>query len=404
MVAPDREIDTIGPPGTGAEHELLLGLARTCQDERTVNRLRTLLDQTVDWPHLLQLAVHHRVLPLVYQSLQRAFPGLAPADVMQALQQQYMNIAQRNLLLISALKEQIDFLDQQGVCAIPYKGPTTALLVYRNLGLRQFGDIDILVYPKDYGPTRELLLASGYRLHDDFGWECSVVDDSRGICIDLHRSLTPEIFPVRLDFASLVKRLEPLTIAAGRDINVLCAEDMFLVLCVQLAKDGWGEGPLRLSKICDIAELLRTHPRMDWEQVFNEAERLGCRRMIALALTVSQQLLNAPAPETVMSRARADRQSNILARYIYHDLFQEGDDRADALLSEEDFHFILRERWRDKLYPHYHAVRLRLTPNELDRAVLTLPDSLDALYYLIRPLRVARDYARLLFKKMRKVR
>jgi hypothetical protein len=393
----------IGPHGIGVEHELLLGLARTCQDERNVNRLRTLLDQTVDWPHLLQLAVHHRVIPLLYQSLQRAFPGLAPANVMQALQQQYMNIAQRNLLLTGALKKLIDFLDQQGVCAIPYKGPTTALLVYRNLCLRQFGDIDILVDPGDYGLTRELLLAAGYRLHNDWGWECSLVDDSRGICVDLHRGVTPEIFPVRLDFASLLKRLEPLTIA-GRDINVLCAEDMLLVLCVQLAKDGWGESALRLSKICDIAELLRTHPRMNWEQVFNEAKRLGCGRMIALGLTVSHQLLDAPVPEAVMSRARAERQSDILARYIYNDLFQDADDRADALLSRENFHFRLRERWRDKLYPHYHAVRLALTPNERDRAVLTLPDSWDVLYYLIRPLRIARDYARLLFKKMRKVK
>jgi len=403
LVAPDRAMYHIGPPGTDVEHELLLGLARTCQNERTVNRLRTLLDQTVDWPHLLQLAVQHRVIPLLYQSLQRAFPGLAPADVMQALQQQYMNIAQRNLLLTGALKKLIDFLDQQGICAIPYKGPTAALLVYRNLCLRQFGDIDMLVDPGDYGPIRELLLASGYRLHDDFGWECSLVDDSRGICVDLHRKLTPEIFPVRLDFASLVKRLEPLTIA-GRDINVLGAEDMLLVLCVQLAKDGWGESALRLSKICDIAELLRTQPRMDWERVFNEAERLGCRRMIALGLIVSAQLLGAPAPKAVMSRASADRQSHILARYIYHDLFQDADDRANALLSGEDFHFILRERWRDKLYPHYHAFRLRLPPNEQDRAVLALPDSLDALYYLIRPFRVARDYARLLFKNIRKVR
>jgi hypothetical protein len=143
---------------------------------------------------------------------------------------------------------------------------------------------------------------------------------------------------------------------------------------------------------------------MNWERVFNEAERLGCRRMIALGLTVSHQLLDAPVPEAVMSRARAERQSDILARYIYNDLFQDADDRADALLSRENFHFRLRERWRDKLYPHYHAVRLALTPNERDRAVLTLPDSWDVLYYLIRPLRIARDYARLLFKKMRKVK
>jgi hypothetical protein len=403
LVAPDRAMDHIGPLGIGVEHELLLGLARTCQDDWTVNRLSTLLDQTVDWPHLLQLTDHHRVIPLLYQSLQRAFPGLAPADVMQALQQQYMNIAQRNLLLTGAMKKLIDFLDQQGVCAIPYKGPTMALLVYRNLCLRQFGDIDILVDPGDYGPTRELLLAKGYRLHNDWGWECSLVDDSRGICVDLHRRLTPEVFPVRLDFASLLKRLEPLTIA-GRDINVLSAEDMLLVLCVQLANDGWGEKAVRLSKICDIAELLRTHPRMNWERVFNEAEKLGCRRMIALGLIVSHQLLGAPAPEAVMSRARTDRQSHILARYIYHDLFQDADDQADALLSREGFHFRLRERWRDKLYPYYQAVRLRLPPNERDQAVLALPGSLNFLYYLIRPLRVARDYARLLFEKMRKVR
>jgi hypothetical protein len=248
----------------------------------------------------------------------------------------------------------------------------------------------------DYSATRQHILENGYRLASDWGWESSLVDDDRGVCVDVHRAITPDEFPVRFRFSSLYDRLQSVAIG-GRPFRVLCTDDMLLVLCVQLCKDVWGRTQLRLSKVCDIAELLRSRGDLDWPYIHRAARRLGCQRMISLALTVSHQLLGAPVPESVLARAHTDSRLDTLVAETYQDLFQPSDTYT-ASLSSEKFYFTLRERWRDKLFPYYRDFRLRLIPNERDHAFLPLPESLRHLYYLIRPIRLARDNARKLLR------
>lgn len=383
-------MDRIGSLSPGAEDKLLLALSRTSLDEHAIDRIKVLTQGEIDWSLLIERAIHHRVLPLLYRSLHDSFPEVAPSRIADVLQQHYETNGQRNLFLTAVLHTLLDFLDRHGIDAISYKGPSLASVAYNNLALRQFTDLDLLVEPHQYEAARKLFLASGYRQAADWGWESTLIDDKRGVRIDLHRTLTPEQFPIHLNFSTLWKGLRATTIA-GRQFKVLDPEDMFLVLCIQLSKDAW-EGNLKLSKVCDIAELLRAKADLDWPVIYREASRLGCRRIVSLGLVVAHELLGAPVSEPVLARAHADSHSEALKRAIYQDLF--GTSQTDvAPPSREAFYFKLRERWRDKLFPHYYDFRLRLIPNQRDRAFLPLPDSLHSLYYLIRPIRLARDYA-----------
>lgn len=386
----------IAPPRADTEDQLLLGLARTVQSDASASHIQGLLNCGVDWPAMLQKAAWHKVIPLLYRSLHWRFAGQTPTNVLETLRHHYTAIGRRNLYLAAELIGLLAFLKDRGIRAIPYKGPTAALLVYRDLHLRQFGDLDILVERRDYARTRALLLESGYRPDVDWGWESSLVDDDKGLCVDLHQAITPEIFPARLAWADIRKRLVPVTIA-GRAIDTLSAEDMLLVLCIQLAKDAWGENSLRLSKICDIAELLRSHPDLDMDRVLRASRRAGCRRILQLGLAVAHELLDAPVSEAMLAGARNDRRIGPLMAHVHYKLFRQRDGDYVPPLSIPAFHFMVRERWRDKLYPRYHDLRSRLAPNEKDREFLPLPDPLHFLYYLIRPVRVARDHARRLF-------
>ena len=377
--------------GIRHEDQLLLCFARTAIDEETASRIHSLIGQNIDWRYLLERATHHRVIPLLYRGLLRSRTGLVPDRVMAELAHQSAVIAARNLLLTAELIKLSEWLDSQQIRAIPYKGPTSAVVAYGNVGLRQFGDLDILVQPRDYLKTRDLFLLHGFRVTSDWGWECSLMDDSRHVPVDVHKGLGPAQFPVELDFEGLWDRRQPVSIAGGR-ISTFCVEDMLLVLCIQLVKDGWGESTLRLSKVCDIAELVRARPEIDWARVLDETGRIGCRRMLWLSLAVAHELLGAPI-QSVPSPPR-DLRLGALAGHILHRIFEDDERPSHGQLSRAAFHFQVRERWRDKLYPWYHAFKLRLIPNELDHAVLKLPPSLSFLYYLIRPLRVTRDHSR----------
>lgn len=384
--------------GIQAEEEFLLYLARTTRNEWGENKIQLLLRQGINWNELQRLTAYHRVIPLVYRSLRYSCGGGTPISILHEFHKFNDAIARRNLFLTGELVKLNELLEKKGILSIPYKGPTLALLAYKNIGLRQFGDLDILVHSRDYQRTKEVLLESGYRMGSDWGWECSLVDDTHAVAIDLHMGIAPEIFSVRLDFKGLQERLEQLSIDRVKiKFNAPCAEDMLLILCIQLGKDAWGENAIRLSKVCDIAELLRTRSTMNWNLVAQEAKRLGCWRMTLLGLFVAHTMLGAPIPDSLVSEVHAQPGISVLTTHIYQELFSKDKTIHTTRLSRESFFFKLRERWRDKLFPHYHALRLHVTPNEKDLALLALPKSLGFLYYLIRPIRLARDYGVLLF-------
>ena len=389
----------INDTGIRPEKELLLCCARTVIDEGTADRIQILLRQAIDWSYLIDNAVHHRVVPLLYLTLRQSYPGIAPKEILQELEHHYRANVRRNLYLTVELIKLIDWLKtSHQIAVIPYKGPALAMIAYGNLSLRQFGDLDILVHQRDYLTIRDLLLAQGYRLAADWGWECSLVDDTRRVCIDLHRGIAPEEFPTHLSFGCLQEHLEAAPVPGGR-INTPCPEDMLIMLCIQLTKDAW-EGSLRLSKICDIAELLRARPNLNWEAVFKEARKLGCQRMLFLGLSVAHKLLGAPVPES-LSRSRAYPHSSALTAHIYQRLILEAGCSYPTQLSRAHFHFKMRERWRDKIYPYYHRCKVLMTPNERDKALLPLLPFLSFFYYGIRPLRLLRDYGLSVVKILR---
>ena len=109
---------------------------------------------------------------------------------------------------------------------------------------------------------------------------------------------------------------------------------------------------------------------------------------------LARDLFDAPAPEPLVARARADASVRALA-----------DDVRARLLAPNPaplkpwrarlFHLRVRERWRDRARYVWFAVT---TPNAADWQVVRLPASLHFLYYLVRPARLALKYASLLLR------
>jgi len=377
--------------GLRSEDRLLFCCARTTIEEESAGQIKDLLRHEIDWTYLIESAIHHRVVPLLYRSLRQISSNSIPAAVVNELQDHYESIVTDNLFLTSRLLQLIKILETHHISAIPFKGPALAFLAYGNICLRQFGDLDILVRPTDYPRTRKLLLVQGYQQVTDFDWECSLVDDTDGVSVDLHQGITREQFPIHLDFQSLQQDLAALPVA-GAKIKTFCPEDMLVILCIQLAKDGWENKPLRLLKICDIAELLRMHTGMDWDRILQEVRRLGCQRILLVSLSVARELLGAPVPELPeisFARSRLD----ILTHHIYNKLIHQTKPDYVRRLTMRSFHFRIRERWRDKLDYEYQNLKLKLIPNERDYLILKLPASLSIIYYFLRPLRLLRKYS-----------
>jgi putative nucleotidyltransferase-like protein len=348
------------------EAQVLLYCAQTCYNPASAAQLPRLLHPDFHWDSLIRLALRHRVLPLVYRSMQAIGANLAPPSVWADLQHHFHANAQRNLLLGGTLLRLLRLLARHDISAIPYKGPVLAMVAYGNLALRQFGDLDILVRQQDVERAKDLLLAQGYRW-----WEqrpitllprqrkvYELISADSQVLVELHWAVTSSTFYFPLDPARLWERLETVVLL-GLPVRTLTPESLLLILCVHGAKHHWH----RLAWICDIAALLHVSAEMDWQHLLAQADQLGCRRMLLLGVLLAQTLLGTTLSEPLQHRLHADAAIPRLAQEVQARLFIDTR-RPLAAVDRPLFYLRLRERLRDRLrcscYLVYHTITSRL--------------------------------------------
>jgi hypothetical protein len=377
------------------EIQILLHCAKNRFDPSGANQLETLIRKDIDWAYVLQLALAHRVMPIVYSALNSTCADAVPAPILERLRDYFYGNVGRNLFLTQKLLELLQVFDSHGIPAIPYKGPTLAALIYGDLALRQIGDLDILVRERDYERAQRLLISSHFRLTIEHDWEAEFTDESGRVAVDLHRRMTAREFSCPLTFKYLWPRLQPLAIA-GTVVPSMCPEDTVLVLSIQVTKDRYPQ----LAKMCDMAELLRVHGRMSWPNALKRAKRLGCERIMLFGLCLTSNVLGTALPQEVVSELQFHAPVNQLVEHASDKVFQSSDTTVRERLTSRRFHWLIRERLRDKLYPSYlryvHGV---IVPCDLDRHFVSLPRRLSFLYYLLRPARLMGKYGLLFMRR-----
>jgi hypothetical protein len=403
------------------EEELLLYCARTRRDLEIAARIELLLQSEVDWTYLLETARRHGMMPLLFWHLESASPEAVPEAYMNELRGHFHSNNLWNLVLTRELLKVHKLFEQNNIFAVPYKGPTFAASVYRNLALRQAGDLDILVEMRDVLRAKELLLSLGYEPapwltlslgHEPTPWrthtqltpaqEAALLHFEReyaferydsSVHVELQWRIIPRYFSFSLDLESVRTRLQRLPLGGGT-VPALATEDLLLILCVHGSKHLWE----RLQWICDVAETIRSCPEMDWHFVMEHASALGSQRMLLLGLHLARELLEADLPEGVLERIRKDPEVEKLAGEVYTELFQKSEEAGGVLEGSafRSFHYRMRERQRDRIK---YALRTVVEPNGADWMNHPLPRWLFPLYYVIRPLRLAGKYGHRLARK-----
>ena len=391
---------------TRPEVELLLCCTRTCMDSQTAARIVFLLQKDIDWNYLLQTALWHGVIPLLYWSLNFTCPEAVPQVILSQLRECFHNLARRNLFLTGELLKLLSLFTAHNIPAIPYKGPILATSAYGNLAFRQFCDLDILIHKQDALRAKSLLLSQGYRLSreqqsgaQEAMWfqsacEYNFVSNDGKVMVEPHWAIARPKYCFLLDPECLWDRLEPIFLA---DTSVLTfrPQDLLLIVCMNGTKDLWKS----LKQICDVAEVIRAHPQIEWEQVMKQARSIGSERMLLVGFFLASDLLGTPLPQVVWQRIQADATVKLLALQVCERLFLHDVDDSPKLESNFSLWDIkVRERLQDKVR---YCFNLALSPNEADAALLPLPPYLYFIYYLLRPIRLIGRHGLMLLKKIR---
>jgi putative nucleotidyltransferase-like protein len=388
-----REVRTAISMNLSPETGLMICCARTKVPADLAGQIRSLAAGTLDWDRLISAAEQNSVTALLERHLRVFVPDLVPPAQMNRLATINKEGAFRCLKLTGELLKIVTALEAQAVVPLPYKGPVLAAQAFGEIGLRNFDDVDILVPQRDIGKAHGTMLELGYR--PSLAWMASpearrsVVPGEykyyRKDCdaiVEFHTERTLRHFPVIPNLYDFARRGVRITLS-GHEILTLCAEDALVALCIHGTKDFWG----RLLWIADVAETIQSQS-LDLNVVFERAESLRAERMLRLGLILAERILRAPIPPECSRKARDDAVACSLAVQMEQQLLVRNGEPLNGPAS-----FAFRRRsvpgfvagWR-------YAMRLATAPAQDDMQMVQLPRGFQALYTLLRPLRLLFKY------------
>ncbi|QXD16145.1 nucleotidyltransferase family protein [Rhodocaloribacter litoris] len=308
----------------GNEFELVVRCARVHRSEADEHRLHRLFQHGIDWPLVIRLAAYHNVRPLLYDTLRRLPSGTIPEEVLQNLGRQVHAIAAFNAFLAGELVRLARLFEARGIASLALKGPVVARMAYGSLGLRPFIDLDILIRPHDFRAVEQLLLEENYtpfpqvarrnelrrqiylRLSRQYQFAREGIFN-----LDLHTHIMPPLYHYTIPFDELRQRAAAVPMAGGT-VYGLQPEDLLLVLCFHGEKNRWET----LKYICDVSELIRSHPGLDWDVTLARARRTRALRILYLGLSLAHHYFEVPLPPEVLTGINRDRAVRQLTGYF----------------------------------------------------------------------------------------
>jgi hypothetical protein len=385
------------------EIKLLLCCTRTFIDEKNSENIKILLKEDIDWKYLLEIAYWHRVLPLLFLTLSNTYSQFVPKDVLTYLQRYYFANAQRSLFKSSKLVKILNIFAENAIPVIPFKGPVLAAATYGDIARRTFGDLDLLVHREDFIKTKEILMAQGFEPYADssekeaaylksltvqeqnaylrYHWELHLNNPKEQITLDVHQGILSKQFSFTYNTDWIWEDTKVISFA-DKQILSFSPENLIIVLCSQGGKDCWRS----LNRICDLAEVIRAHPEVNWEKLWQRTTKLRMRRMLLLGLSLAHEFLDAELPENILKEIAVDSVIKSLCSQIIILFYcPKADSFSSSQLKIALFHLKLIEHTLDKIYYCYEHI---VIPTIADRSFVHLPSFLSFLYYLIRPIRL----------------
>ena len=329
------------------EGRLLVLCARTTVNSFVRVEVEDLAGEPIDWEIVWQLSKAQGVVPLVYRTLSAICPAAMPSTLHDAFRRHL----QSNALLHSVLAEELlgllNALSAKGIRAIPLNGLTLSCTAYGDPSLRECTALDLIVDKRAIPHASQVLWSQGYQrisLDREDGNEAQQASHrfrkrNGGIAVNLHWSLTRRHFNFQLDRSQFWERLKPVPLP-GQSILGLSPEDLLIVLCAHGSQGAWEQ----LQWICDVAELVRRRPALDWSRVWFQADGWDCRRMVMLGLAMARNLFDTTLPRTVLHEIDRDAELSTLVHRMPQQLLK-NPNHGIGVKYAEALYLTLKDSW-----------------------------------------------------------
>lgn len=256
------------------------------------------MQQDIDWNVFLEMMELHRLTPIIFHNLRDYAKDVVPPEILLRLEKKTAAKGMASLQNLSELLRLQKLFSEAGIDLRILKGIPLAIVAYGDPGLRESGDIDLLIKEKDIAAAHDLLIRQGYVREEPHGeltprrfayyvahWKDFVYyHPTTGHAVELHWRLhrnraMPGTLPANANSSAWIN-------SGSARIRCLDFDDLFLYLCVHGALDGW----MRLKSLADIVSLCREMPASELERLIGLAKRDGVLPEVSAALLLANRV------------------------------------------------------------------------------------------------------------------
>ncbi len=264
-----------------------------------------------DWEKILQSALKHNVVSLLYLQLKRSGAvERPPLKIRRRLRKIYLYFVQTCVRQQYWLGKILHLLNQNNIPAMLLDGPYLAENIYRNIAVKPISNLTLLVQsakkkrPPDLQPQINRLAEKG------------------GFSIRIISEIGYPAFECKLDPTDLWKRALYAAVAETF-IKVPCPEDLVLHLCLKFVFR-YQFQYAGLQTLCDLREIILRHDNeIDWKAVYQRSRELKASNIVGLTLVLTADLLRAPIPAATIQMFGSKNQFFMVRQFALKYIFDE---------------------------------------------------------------------------------
>lgn len=345
----------------------------------------------IGWDSFIKLTRAHRCVPQAYGYMLALESGSIPGPVLESMRKLTAKIAVCNVVVTGALFGIQDLFVKNDIRVTCIKGPALSMLAYGNTSMRQFGDLDLVVYEQDRPRAVELLLAEGYELRElsacenlgaflRTGQAVTLQNRDRTVYLDLSSVPISHLMTTSGLTERVISGSARVEVDDDRSILSPGAELMMMLVCMHGAEDMWN----KLSEVADVKALLERRADADWAGLLETAAEWGQRRSVLVGMGVAQKLLSADIPAELSEALLRDPAAVALADEVAQGIVS-GRSLNAGLLRAKRFEYATRDRAVDRLR---WVIRQVFVPGAVEFNSIAFPQWLSFMYYILRPIRL----------------
>lgn len=299
-----------------------------------------------------------------------------------------MDIVKQNMLMTSELIKIMKILEDNGITAISFKGPTLAQIAYGDITLRQYSDLDIFINKDDAYKVQDIMLKNGYKRNlelkpsQEKTWFKYAHDigfiNNCDVLIECHWSMLNTDHPVSLSNMDFLNDTSTLLIN-NTQIPIISNEKFFVYLCIHGSKHLFE----RIEWVVDIDKYIRTQD-IDWDEIDRIILDNNGKRFFLLGLFISFKLYDTPIKNKLINQFDDDLEN--IVNYI---LSVWNKEKEFSTKSNLKFMLKLFVSKKDKI-KYFHKKYFRPTLSEY--WYITFPYPLHFLYYPLRQYLLLKKY------------